>query len=154
MSGEQTIYEAKHIILATGARSRVLPAIPQDGKRIIGYREALTLDHRPASLLVVGSGAIGSELAWFYNAMGTKVTLVEFMPTILPVEDEEVSKQVGRSFKKAGIEVLVKSTVESFDTQFFQPDVFNIGSDTDSRQYHFSFVGLDLIFLIPDIDFQ
>ena len=114
-AGEQTIYEAKHIILATGARSRVLPAIPQDGKRIIGYREALTLDHRPASLLVVGSGAIGSELAWFYNAMGTKVTLVEFMPTILPVEDEEVSKQVGRSFKKAGIEVLVKSTVESID---------------------------------------
>lgn len=114
--GQKTIYEAKHTILATGARSRILPAIPQDGKRIIGYREALTLDHKPASLLVVGSGAIGSELAWFYNAMGTKVTLVEFMPTILPVEDEEVSKQVGRSFKKAGIEVLVKSTVESIDT--------------------------------------
>lgn len=112
----KTIYEARHIILATGARSRVLPALPQDGKRIIGYREALTLDHKPASLLVVGSGAIGSELAWFYNSMGTKVTLVEFMPTILPVEDEEVSKQVGRSFKKAGIEVLVKSTVESVDT--------------------------------------
>lgn len=113
---EKNTYEAKHIVLATGARSRVLPNIPQDGKRIIGYREALTLDHRPASLLVVGSGAIGSELAWFYNAMGTKVTLVEFMPTILPVEDEEVSKQVGRSFKKAGIEVLVKSTVENIDT--------------------------------------
>lgn len=114
--GEKNTYEAKHIVLATGARSRVLPNIPQDGKRIIGYREALTLDHRPASLLVVGSGAIGSELAWFYNAMGTKVTLVEFMPTILPVEDEEVSKQVSRSFKKAGIEVLVKSTVENIDT--------------------------------------
>ena len=114
--GEKNLYEAKHIILATGARSRVLPNIPQDGKRIIGYREALTLSRRPASLLVVGSGAIGSELAWFYNAMGTKVTLVEFMPTILPVEDEEVSKQVGRSFKKAGIEVLVKSTVENFET--------------------------------------
>lgn len=114
--GEKTLYEAKNIVLATGARSKILPAIPQDGKRIIGYREALTLDHCPASLLVVGSGAIGSELAWFYNAMGTKVTLVEFMPTILPVEDEEVSKQVGRSFKKAGIEVLVKSTVESIDT--------------------------------------
>lgn len=108
--GQSTLLEAKHIILATGARSRVLPAIPQDGKRIIGYREALTLDHKPTSLLVVGSGAIGSELAWFYNAMGTKVTLVEFMPTMLPVEDEEVSKQIGRSFKKAGIEVLVKST--------------------------------------------
>lgn len=115
--GNKTFYEAKHIILATGARSRELPAIPQDGKRIVGYRQALTLDHRPASLLVVGSGAIGSELAYFYNAMGTKVTLVEFMPTILPLEDEEVSKQVGRSFKKAGIEVLVKSTVESIGTE-------------------------------------
>lgn len=112
---EKTIYEAKHIILATGARSRQLPSIPQDGKRIIGYRQALTLDHKPASMIVVGSGAIGSELAYFYNAMGTKVTLVEFMPTILPVEDEEVSKQVGRSFKKAGIEVLVKSSVESVE---------------------------------------
>lgn len=114
--GEVSTYEAAHIILATGARSRVLPAIPQDGQRIIGYREALTLDHCPSSLLVVGSGAIGSELAWFYNAMGSKVTLVEFMPAILPLEDEEVSKQVGRSFKKAGIEVMVKSTVESIDT--------------------------------------
>lgn len=115
-TGETAIYEAQHIVLATGARSRQLPAIPQDGKRIIGYRQALTLSHKPASLLVVGSGAIGSELAYFYNAIGTKVTLVEFMPTILPLEDEEVSKQVGRSFKKAGIEVLVKSTVESIDT--------------------------------------
>lgn len=115
-TGETTTYEAQHIVLATGARSRQLPAIPQDGKRIVGYRQALTLDHKPASLLVVGSGAIGSELAYFYNAMGTRVTLVEFMPTILPLEDEEVSKQVGRSFKKAGIEVLVKSTVESIDT--------------------------------------
>lgn len=115
-TGETTTYEAQHIILATGARSRQLPAIPQDGKRIVGYRQALTPDHKPASLLVVGSGAIGSELAYFYNAMGTRVTLVEFMPTILPLEDEEVSKQVGRSFKKAGIEVLVKSTVESIDT--------------------------------------
>lgn len=115
-NGEKNIYEAQHILLATGAHSRELPSIPQDGKRIIGYRQALTLDHKPASMLVVGSGAIGSELAWFYNAMGTKVTLVEFMPTILPVEDEEVSRQIGRSFKKAGIEVLVKSSVESIDT--------------------------------------
>lgn len=113
--GQSEIHEAKHIILATGARSRELPAIPQDGKRIIGYRQALTLDHKPASMLVVGSGAIGSELAWFYNSMGTQVTLVEFMPNILPVEDEEVSKQVARSFKKAGIEVRTKSTVESVD---------------------------------------
>lgn len=115
-TGVSQLYEAQHIILATGARSRQLPAIPQDGKRIIGYRQALTLNHLPASLLVVGSGAIGSELAWFYNAMGTKVTLVEFMPNVLPVEDEEVSKQIARSFKKAGIEVMVKSTVESVDT--------------------------------------
>ena len=115
-TGVSQLYEAQHNILATGARSRQLPAIPQDGKRIIGYRQALTLDHLPASLLVVGSGAIGSELAWFYNAMGTKVTLVEFMPNVLPVEDEEVSKQIARSFKKAGIEVMVKSTVESVDT--------------------------------------
>ncbi|MGL5682173.1 MAG: dihydrolipoyl dehydrogenase [Marinifilaceae bacterium] len=113
--GDATVYSADHIILATGARSKELPNIPQDGERVIGYRQALTLDHCPTSLLVVGSGAIGSELAYFYNAMGAKVTLVEFMPTILPVEDEEVSKQVGRSFKKAGIEVLVKSSVESID---------------------------------------
>lgn len=114
--GTKSVFEAKHIVLATGARSRELPAIPQDGKRIIGYRQALTLDHCPASLIVVGSGAIGSELAYFYHAMGTQVTLVEFMPTILPLEDEEVSKQVGRSMKKAGIDVLVKSSVESVDT--------------------------------------
>jgi len=114
--GNISLYEVSNIILATGARSKVLPNIPQDGKRIIGYRQALTLDHRPESLLVVGSGAIGSELAYFYNAMGTKVTLVEFMPTILPVEDEEVSKQVGRSLKKAGIKVLVKSAVQDIDT--------------------------------------
>ncbi|KIO47536.1 MULTISPECIES: dihydrolipoyl dehydrogenase [Porphyromonadaceae] len=114
--GEKSIVEADHILLATGARSRQLPNIPQDGKRIIGYRQALTLDHKPASMIVVGSGAIGSELAFFYNAMGTKVTLVEFLPNILPLEDEEVSKQVGRSFKKAGIEVMVKSSVESVDT--------------------------------------
>ena len=114
--GEKTLLEATHVILATGARSRQLPNIPQDGRRVIGYRQALTLDHRPASMIVVGSGAIGSELAYFYNAMGTKVLLVEFMPNVLPVEDEEVSKQVARSFKKAGIEVMVKSSVESVDT--------------------------------------
>jgi len=113
--GGKTIYEARHVMLATGARSRQLPNIPQDGKRVIGYRQALTLDHKPKSLIVVGSGAIGSELAFFYNAMGTKVLLVEFMPNILPLEDEEVSKQVGRSFKKAGIDVMVKSSVESVE---------------------------------------
>jgi dihydrolipoamide dehydrogenase len=114
-AGEKTRYTAPHVILATGARSRQLPAIPQDGQRVIGYRQALTLDRLPASMIVVGSGAIGSELAFFYRAMGTRVTLVEFMPTILPLEDEEISKQVARSFKKGGIEVLVKSSVEGVE---------------------------------------
>jgi len=112
----KTNYEAKHIILATGARSRELPNLPQDGQKIIGYRQALTLKKLPKTMLVVGSGAIGSEFAYFYASMGTKVTLVEFMPTILPVEDVDVSKQMGRSFKKAGIKVMVKSSVESVDT--------------------------------------
>lgn len=114
--GNISTYTCQNVILATGARSRELPNLPQDGKKIIGYRQALTLKEQPKSMIVVGSGAIGSELAYFYNAMGTKVKLVEFMPTILPVEDEEVSKQVGRSFKKAGIKVMVKSSVESVDT--------------------------------------
>lgn len=114
--GNKTIYTAKHIVLATGARSRELPNLPQDGKKIIGYRQALTMQKQPKSMIVVGSGAIGSELAYFYNAMGTEVKLVEFMPTILPIEDVDVSKQVGRSFKKAGIKVMVKSAVESVDT--------------------------------------
>ncbi len=114
--GKKSTYTANHIILATGARSRQLPNLPQDGKRIIGYRQALTLAKRPESMIVVGSGAIGSELAYFYNAMGTEVKLVEFMPNVLPIEDEEVSKQVARSFKKAGIKVMVKSSVESVDT--------------------------------------
>lgn len=115
-TGERTLLEARHVVLATGARSRELPNLPQDGHRVIGYRQALTLEHRPESMVVVGSGAIGSELAYFYNAMGTRVLLVEFMPNVLPVEDEEVSRQVARSFKKAGIEVMVKSSVESVDT--------------------------------------
>jgi dihydrolipoamide dehydrogenase len=114
--GNKTMYTAKHIVLATGARSRQLPNLPQDGEKIIGYRQALTMQKQPKSMIVVGSGAIGSELAYFYNAMGTEVKLVEFMPTILPIEDEDVSKQVGRSFKKAGIKVMVKSAVESVDT--------------------------------------
>jgi dihydrolipoamide dehydrogenase len=98
--GKTTTYEAKHIILATGARSRELPNLKQDGKRIIGYREAMTLKEQPKSMLVVGSGAIGVEFAYFYNAIGTKVTIVEYLPNIVPVEDEEVSKQLERSFKK------------------------------------------------------
>ena len=114
--GKQTVYEAKNIIIATGARSRELPNLKQDGKKIFGYREAMNLASQPKSLVVVGSGAIGSEFAYFYNAMGTKVTLIEFLPTIVPVEDEEVSKQLERSFKKAGITVMTDSSVESVDT--------------------------------------
>jgi dihydrolipoamide dehydrogenase len=115
--GKTTTYEAKHIIIATGARSRVLPNLPQDGKKIIGYREALTLPKMPKSLVVVGSGAIGSEFAYFYATMGTKVTLVEFMPSVVPVEDAEVSKQLERSFKKMGIDVMTEANVESVDTK-------------------------------------
>ncbi|WP_461631124.1 dihydrolipoyl dehydrogenase [Labilibaculum euxinus] len=113
--GTKSNHEAKHIILATGARSRELPNLPQDGKNIIGYRKALTLEKLPKSMIVVGSGAIGSEFAYFYSTMGTQVTLVEFLPEILPVEDEEVSKQMGRSFKKNKIKVMTNSTVESVE---------------------------------------
>ncbi len=108
-------FEAGHIILATGARSRELPGIKIDGKKIIGYREALMLKEQPESIIVMGSGAIGSEFAHFYNSIGTKVTLVEFLPAVVPNEDAEVSKQLERSFKKAGIKVLTGSSVESVD---------------------------------------
>lgn len=115
-AGKKTKYTAKHIIVATGARSRELPNLPIDGKKIIGYRKALTLDKLPESMVVVGSGAIGSEFAYFYQTIGTKVTLVEFMPTAVPNEDEEVSKQLERSFKKIKMNVLTNSSVEKVDT--------------------------------------
>lgn len=114
--GTNTIIDAPHIILATGARSRQLPNLPQDEKKIIGYRKALALDKQPESMVIVGSGAIGSEFAYFYNTIGTKVTLVEYLDNIVPLEDEEVSKQLARSFKKAGINVMVSSEVTSADT--------------------------------------
>jgi dihydrolipoamide dehydrogenase len=113
--GNKKNYTAQNIILATGARSKELPNLKQDGKKIIGYREAMTLDKLPASMVVVGSGAIGSEFANFYQSLGTTVTLVEFLPRIVPVEDEEVSKQLERSFKKIGMKVMTGSTVESVD---------------------------------------
>ncbi|HPF52706.1 MAG TPA: dihydrolipoyl dehydrogenase [Draconibacterium sp.] len=116
-SGKKTKYEARHIILATGARSRELPNLKQDGKKIIGYREAMTLDKQPESMVVVGSGAIGSEFAHFYHSIGTEVTLVEFMPTLVPNEDEEVAKTLERAFKKAKMKVMVSSSVESVDTK-------------------------------------
>lgn len=109
-------YTAKHTILATGARSRELPNLPQDGKKIIGYRQAMNLPTQPKSIVVVGSGAIGVEFAYFYNTIGTKVTIVEFMDRIVPVEDEEVSKQLEKSLKKSGIDILTKSEVTSVDT--------------------------------------
>ena len=149
--GEKTLLEATHVILATGARSRQLPNIPQDGRRVIGYRQALTLDHRPASMIVVGSGAIGSELAYFYNAMGTKVLLVEFMPNVLPVEDEEVSKQVARSFKKAGIEVMVKSSVESVDTDGDLLKV-NIKNKKGEIETHEAEIVLSAVGITPNIE--
>ncbi|CAA0162399.1 dihydrolipoyl dehydrogenase [Tenacibaculum maritimum] len=114
--GSITEYSADHIIIATGARSRQLPNLPQDGKKVIGYREAMSLPKQPKSMIVVGSGAIGVEFAHFYNAMGTEVTIVEFMPNIVPVEDKDVSKQMERSFKKAGIKVMTNSSVESVAT--------------------------------------
>ena len=114
--GKATSYEAKNIIIATGARSRELPNIPIDGKKIIGYREAMSLAKQPKSMVVVGSGAIGVEFAYFYHSLGTEVTIVEFMPNIVPNEDEDVSKQLGRTFKKKGMKVMVNSAVEKVDT--------------------------------------
>jgi dihydrolipoamide dehydrogenase len=114
--GKTTTYEAKHIIIATGARSRELPNLKQDGKKIIGYREAMVLPSLPKTMVVVGSGAIGVEFAYFYATMGTKVIIVEFLPNIVPIEDEEVSKQLERSFKKMGIDVMTNASVEKVDT--------------------------------------
>jgi len=114
--GKTTEYSAKNIVIATGARSRQLPNLPQDGKNIIGYREALTLPKMPKKMVVVGSGAIGVEFAYFYNTMGCEVTVVEYMPNIVPVEDAEVSKQLERSFKKQGIKIMTNASVESVDT--------------------------------------
>ena len=114
--GTETVYEADHIIIATGARARELPSLPQDGKKVIGYREAMTLPKQPKKLIVVGSGAIGVEFAYFYNAMGTNVTLVEYMPRIVPVEDEEISKQMERSFTKSGIKVMTTAEVTKVDS--------------------------------------
>ena len=115
-SGKKSSYTAKHIIVATGARSRELPNLPQDGEKIIGYRKALVLEKQPESMVVVGSGAIGSEFAYFYQSIGTKVTLVEFMPTLVPNEDEEVAKQLERSFKKMKMKVMTSASVEKVDT--------------------------------------
>ena len=113
--GNVTDYSADHIIIATGARSRELPNLPQDGEKVIGYRKAMTLASQPSSMIVVGSGAIGVEFAHFYNAMGTEVTIVEYLPNLVPLEDKDVSKQFERSFKKAGINVITNASLESVD---------------------------------------
>ena len=114
--GVATEHVTKNIILATGSHSRQLPNLPQDGKKIIGYREAMTLSEAPKKMIIVGSGAIGVEFAYFYNAMGTDVTIVEYMPNIVPVEDIDISKQLERSFKKSGIKVMTNSSVEKVET--------------------------------------
>ncbi len=114
--GSKKTVEAKHIILATGGRSRELPALKQDGKKVVGYREAMNLPSQPKSIIVVGSGAIGVEFGYFYNSMGTKVTIVEFLPRIVPVEDEEISKELDKNFKKSGMTIMVNSEVTSVDT--------------------------------------
>lgn len=116
-NGKKSDYEAKHIILATGGRSRELPSMKIDGKKIIGYREAMVLDKLPGKMLVVGSGAIGVEFAYFYQTLGTEVTIVEFLPRIVPVEDEDVSKVLDKEFKKAGMKIYVKSEVTAVDTK-------------------------------------
>lgn len=114
--GSTSTIEASHIIVATGAKSRVLPSLPQDGKKVIGYREAMTLKEQPKKMIVVGSGAIGVEFAYFYNAMGTEVTIIEYLDRIVPVEDIDVSKQMERSFKKSGIKIMTSSEVTGVDT--------------------------------------
>ncbi len=111
-----TEYSADHIIIATGARSRELPSLPQDGEKVIGYREAMSLKKQPKKMIVVGSGAIGVEFAYFYNSMGTEVTIVEYLPNVVPVEDEDVSKQLERSFKKNGINIMTSAEVTKVDT--------------------------------------
>ncbi len=114
--GKVTEYSADHIIIATGARSRELPFLPIDGKKVIGYRQAMVLPEQPKKMIIVGSGAIGVEFAYFYNSMGTEVTIVEFLPNVVPLEDEEISKQFERSLKKSGIKVMTDSSVTKVDT--------------------------------------
>lgn len=114
--GSTQVVEAKNIIIATGARARQLPSMPIDGKKIISYKEAMSLKEQPASMIVCGSGAIGSEFAYFYNSMGTKVTIVEFLPRLVPVEDEDISKELEKQYKKQGINVMTNSEVLKVDT--------------------------------------
>ncbi len=143
--GKTTIYEADNIIIATGARSKQLPALPQDGKKIIGYRQAMTLEKLPKNMVVIGSGAIGSEFAYFYNSLGVDVTLVEFLSNVVPLEDEDVSKQLARSFKKAKMKVMLNSSVEKVDTSGDRCKVFiqtKKGMETVDAEIVLSAVGI------------
>jgi dihydrolipoamide dehydrogenase len=115
--GKKTVYAADHIIIATGARARELPTLKIDNEKVIGYRKAMTLEKQPKSMVVVGSGAIGVEFAYFYNSIGTKVTIVEFMDRIVPVEDEEVSKALEKIYKKSGITIMTSSEVTKVDNK-------------------------------------
>jgi dihydrolipoamide dehydrogenase len=115
--GKTEIVEGKNIMIATGARARHLPNIPIDGEKVIEYRKAMSLDKQPKSMVVIGSGAIGVEFAYVYSAMGTKVTIVEYLPNVVPVEDEDVSKELAKQYKKMGIEILTNSSVEKVDTK-------------------------------------
>ena len=115
--GEVQEFESSNIIIATGGRSRVIDSIPQDGKKIIGYREAMTLPKQPKKIIIVGSGAIGIEFAYFYNSMGTEVKIIEYLDRVLPVEDKDISNQLSKNFKKSGIEILTSSEVISSDTK-------------------------------------
>ena len=115
--GKGIVYEAKNIIIATGARPRSIPGLDFDGEKIISSKEAMVLKQPPKSLVIIGAGAIGVEFAYFYQSIGTKVTLVEMLPTILPVEDEEVVEVVAKSFKKMGISILTETRVEKIDKQ-------------------------------------
>ncbi len=114
--GTKQVVEAKNIIIATGGRARELPTMPIDGKKIVGYREAMVLPEQPKSMIVCGSGAIGSEFAYFYNSMGTKVTMVEFMPRLVPVEDEDISKELEKNFKKQGMTIMTSAEITKVDT--------------------------------------
>jgi len=148
--GKTSAVTAANIILATGARPRELPNLPIDGEKIIGYRQALALPQQPESMLVVGSGAIGSELAYFYQSTGTQVTLVEFMPQIVPLEDEEVAKYLERSFKKAGMKIMVNSTVESGDLSGKGCDV--LVKTSKGMETHYADVVLSAVGITPNIE--
>ena len=115
-AGKKTVYDARHIIIATGGRSKELPNLKMDGEKVIGYREAMVLNPQPKSIIIVGSGAIGVEFAYFFHTMGTQVTIVEFLPRIVPVEDEDISKELEKIYKKDGIEVMTNSSVDAVDT--------------------------------------